>query len=317
MGEDATIERRGRITRRATLAAAAAFAAGGARAATRSALPPLPVGLQLYSIGQSLDADFDGSLKTVARIGYKHVELAGLHGRSPQQVRAAFDKLGLNCPSAHFPPDDWVRNSRAQLEIAKGVGASAVVCPMPPIPERLRHRASTGAQTGLAAAYDGMTLADWKAFAALLNRLGGEARAAGFTFAYHNHNIDFRDLGGGRKPIDVVLSETDPHLVNLEVDLGWVKAAGHDPAEFLERHADRVTMVHLKDLKPTPPNFGFQMRPTELGSGVMDWRRILAAVHKTRARYGFVEQEPPYKLPQLESAKISFDYMAKLQGGVA
>lgn len=317
MSEEATIERRGRISRRATLAAAAAFAAGGARAAIPPASRPLPVGLQLYSIGQSLDQDFDGGLKTVAGIGYKHVELAGLHGRSPEKVRATFDGLGLNCPSAHFPPDDWVKGSAEPIAIAKAVGASNVVCPMPPIPERLRHRASTGAQTGLAAAYDGMTLTDWKAFAALLNRLGADARAAGLAFAYHNHNIDFRDLGGGRRPIDVVLSETDPRLVDLEVDLGWVKAAGHDPAEFLEQHASRVTMVHLKDLKPTPPNFGFQMAPTEVGSGVIDWKRVLAAVHKTRARYGFVEQEPPYAMPQLQSAKISFDYLAKLQGGVA
>ena len=317
MNEGATIERRGRISRRAALAGAAALAAGGARAAGRAAPGPLPVGLQLYSINQSLDADFDGALKTVAGIGYKYVELAGLHGRTPAQARAAFDGLGLKCPSAHFPPDDWVKGSREPIAIAKAVGASTVVCPMPPIPERLRHRASTGAQTGLAAAYDGMTLADWKAFAALLNRLGADARAAGLTFAYHNHNIDFRDLGGGRRPIDVVLSETDPKLVDLEVDLGWVKAAGHDPAEFLERHASRITLVHLKDLKPTAPNFGFQMAPTELGSGVIDWQRVLAAVRKTRTRYGFVEQEPPYAIPQLQSAKISFDYLAKLQGGVA
>jgi sugar phosphate isomerase/epimerase len=314
MSEEATIERRGRISRRAALAAAAAFAAGGARATARPAPAPLPVGLQLYSINQSLDADFDGALKTVARIGYKYVELAGLHGRSPEQVRAAFDGFGLKCPSAHFPPDDWVKGSARPIEIAKAVGASTVVCPMPPIPERLKGRASTGAQTGLAAAYDGMTLADWKAFAAFLNRLGGDARAAGLAFAYHNHNIDFRDLGGGRTPIDIVLTETDPRLVDLEVDLGWVKAAGHDPAAFLERHANRIILVHLKDLKPTPPNFGFQMAPTEMGSGVIDWTRVLAAVRKTRARYGFVEQEPPYAIPQLQSAKISFDYLARLQG---
>jgi sugar phosphate isomerase/epimerase len=158
-----------------------------------------------------------------------------------------------------------------------------------------------------------MTVADWEAFAQSLNKWGADAHAAGLRFAYHNHNIDFRDLGGGKRPIDVILLRTDPKLVELEVDLGWVAAAGADPAAFLGQHAHRVTMVHLKDLRETKPNFGFDMAPTEVGNGVMDWKRILRAVAKTRAQYGFIEQEPPYTIPPLKSAKISFDYITGLQ----
>jgi sugar phosphate isomerase/epimerase len=303
-----------RITRRMALAGGAAAAMAGGAMAKAGGGHGLKVGLQLYAINPALDADFDGALKQVADIGYKYVEYAGLHGRTPQQMRDAFDKLGLKCPSAHFPPDQWLKGSAEPIAIAKTIGASTVICPMPPIPQRLRERATTGgAQTGLAAGYDGMTLQDWTEFAAWLNKLGADAHAAGLAFAYHNHNIDFRDLGGGKTPIELILHKTDPKLVNLEVDLGWVAAAGVDPAKFLERHAERVTMVHLKDMRETKPNFGFDMAPAELGNGVMDWKRILRAAAKTRARYGFIEQEPPYNIPPLESAKISFDYITKLQ----
>jgi sugar phosphate isomerase/epimerase len=311
MGEDIRNGARGPLSRRAVLAGGAAMATAGA-ARAKDGAGGLNLGLQLYSINQSLDDDFDGSLSKVAQIGYRHVEFAGLHGRTPAQFRSALDGLGLSCPSAHFPPDEWLKGTAGPIATAKALGARTVVCPMPPIPERLRARLSGGGQTGLAAAYDGMTIEDWRAFAALLNRLGAAARAEGLAFAYHNHNIDFRDLGGGRTPWDVVTRETDPHLVDLEVDLGWVVAAGRDPVALLERWAPRITLVHLKDLKPTPANFGFGMNPTEVGSGVIDWRRVLLAVAKTRARFGFVEQEPPYAKPQLESARISFDYLTHL-----
>jgi sugar phosphate isomerase/epimerase len=302
-----------RITRRMALAGGAAAAMAGSAMAKAAAGHRLKVGLQLYAINPSLDADFDGALKSVADIGYKYVEYAGLHGRTPQQMRAAFDKLGLKCPSAHFPPDQWLKGSAEPIAIAKAIGASTVVCPMPPIPQRLRDRTTTGAQTGLAGGYDGMTLQDWTEFVAFLNRIAADAHAAGLGFAYHNHNIDFRDLGGGKTPVELILRQTDPKLVDLEVDLGWVAAAGVDPAAFLERHAHRVTMVHLKDLRPTKPNFGFDIAPAEVGNGVMDWKRVLRAVAKTRARYGFIEQEPPYNIPPLESAKISFDFITGLQ----
>jgi sugar phosphate isomerase/epimerase len=311
MAKDFGIGARHQLSRRAALAGGAAAMAAGA-AGAKDGARSLEIGLQLYSINQSLDQDFEGSLRKVAQIGYRYVEFAGLHGRTPAQFRSTLDGLGLSCPSAHFPPDEWVKGTAGPIATAKALGAGTVVCPMPPIPERLRSRLRAGGQTGLAAAYDGMTVEDWRAFAALLNRLGAAAKAAGLGFAYHNHNIDFRDLGGGRTPWDVVTAETDPHLVDLEVDLGWVVAAGRDPVALLQRWAPRVTMVHLKDLKPTPANFGFGMNPTEVGSGVIDWRRVLAAVARTRARFGFVEQEPPYVKPQLESARISFEHLTKL-----
>lgn len=311
-----TCESTAGLNRRAALAGGAALTAATAGGAAMAARSQIGIGLQLYAIHQTLDQDFDGALKRVAEIGYKYVEYAGLHGRTPGQMRAAFDALGLKCPSAHFGPDDWMKGSQGPIDIAKALGASNVVCPMPPIPRRLRERAQAGAQTGLAAAYDGMTLRDWKGFAAFLNHLGEDAHKAGLTFAYHNHNIDFRPLEHGRTPIEIILHETNPRHVDLEVDLGWVAAAGHDPAAFLARHGGRITMVHLKDLKPTKPNFGFDMNPSEVGSGVIDWRRVFQAIRHTRVAYGFVEQEPPLSRPQLESSKISFDYLTKLQAEV-
>ncbi len=95
--------------------------------------------------------------------------------------------------------------------------------------------------------------------------------------------------------------------------MGWVAAAGRDPLELLNQHKGRFTMMHVKDIKAsTKPNFNLMQDPTEIGSGVLDWKKLLPAAHAGGVRSFFVEQEPPFERPRIEAVKIDHDYLAGL-----
>jgi sugar phosphate isomerase/epimerase len=159
----------------------------------------------------------------------------------------------------------------------------------------------------------GIRLDDWKANADLFNHIGERMQAAGITFAYHNHNIDFRTYDGV-SGYDTVMARIDPRLVKLELDCGWVVSAGLDPVDDLTRYPDRYVMLHLKDLRHDHiPNTDLKMASTELGKGIVDWPRLLRAAGKTAVKGLYVEQEPPFASSSLDSVRASFDYLQTLQ----
>ena len=309
------------VSRRAFLAGSAA--ALGAAVSTAAAAAPffqrtrLPIGIQLYSLGPEAANDVDATFATVAKIGFKTVELAGFMGKSPAQLRAALDRAGLTCTSAHvqarrFGPDPALDGDLARLaEALHAVGAKQAVMPLFYIPQRF------GAPSGdfvdyLRRVATGMTADDWAFNADFLNEKGAALKKAGVRLGYHNHNCEFAPLGGGNG-MEILLTRTDPSLVNFEIDVGWAAAAGQDPIALMNRHKGRFNLMHVKDLKPsTKPNFVLSMEPTEVGSGAIDWKRLLPAAHAAGVRDYFFEQEPPFARSRLESAKISFDYLARV-----
>jgi len=286
------------LSRRHFLAGSAGLiAAGGARA---DALGQ-PIGLQLYTVGDAIGRDFDGTLKTVAAIGYRAVEgNLSLAGRDAKALKAVYDGLGLAWRSAHCGGSDLRDGLGKTIETARAVGLEYLVCAFPQIP------ASIGD------VIKGITLDDWKANAELFNRIGERTHEAGITFAYHNHNIDFRRYDG-ISGYDALLAATDPKLVKLELDCGWMVSAGLDPVDYLGRYPDRYVMLHVKDLKREHiPNTDLKMASTEVGKGIIDWPRLLAAAAKTSVKGLYVEQEPPFVASSLESVRVSFDYLKSL-----
>jgi sugar phosphate isomerase/epimerase len=284
------------ISRRHFLAAAGSMAVRGAGAKSLG----LPVGLQLYTIGDALGRDFDGALRTVAAIGYRAVEgNLSLAGRDATALKAAYSALGLGWCSAHCGGDELRGGLTKTIEAAHAVGLEYLVCPFPLAPASIKD------------VLTGMRLDDWKANADLFNHIGEQTRAAGITFAYHNHNIDFR-LYDGVSGYDTLLARTDPKLVKLELDCGWMVSAGLEPVDYLARYPDRYVMLHLKDLQRDHiPNTDLKMTSAELGKGIIDWPRLLRAAGKVKGLY--VEQEPPFAVSSLESVRTSFDYMKTLQ----
>jgi len=295
------------LHRRGFLAAGlAAMTAGGASAAAQPFFKRhgLPIGIQLYTLGPDAAKDLDGTLKAVAGIGYKSVELAGLLGRTGAQMKAALDAAGLICTSAHV-------QGRGQLDGDLGklagdlttIGVKTAVMPSPYIPDRLQGK-------GLREVLTQLTADDWKMNADFLNEKAGVLAKSGIKLGYHNHNFEFAPLGS-TNGLEIMIQRTDPKLVTFELDVGWVAAAGVDPAAFFAKHKGRFTLMHVKDIKAdTKPNFALQMDPTEIGSGKLPWKTLLPAAYAAGVRGFYVEQEPPFARPRIEAAKISHDYLA-------
>ena len=316
------------VTRRAFLGAAAAAscvaAAGGfAAPADRRgffARHDLAVGLQLYTLGEAPYRDLDGTLRTVAKIGYRAVEPVGLMKRTAAELRTALDRAGLACPSTHVPLQADVSGGPSLAgDIGKlaadmhRLGIAYVVVPIFAIPERIgKQRQGEDGLNYLARAGREMTADDWRRMAAQLNEKGAALRREGLMLAYHNHNVEFTKLGAGTA-YDLLLANTDPDTVSFEMDVGWVAAAGVDPIPLLRSQRHRFRLMHVKDIKAsTVPNNAFKMDPADVGAGTLAWKAILPAGYAAGVRYYYVEQEPPFAGPRMEAARADYDYLARL-----
>jgi sugar phosphate isomerase/epimerase len=125
--------------------------------------------------------------------------------------------------------------------------------------------------------------------------------------------MEFRSYDGV-VAYDELLRLTDPKLVTMQLDLGWVVAAGSDPLRYLTRHADRISSLHIKDVRKDAKTVVDRVdtQTTEIGKGQIDWPKLFAAMDPKRIRHYFVEQEN-FERPPLDSAKLSFDYLSRLK----
>jgi sugar phosphate isomerase/epimerase len=267
----------------------------------------LPIGLQLYTVSDRLETDFDGTLHRVAAIGYQAVEFAHFpEGRTGAALRHALRAEGLRCVSAHFaPPNQDVADLRAHVEpqiaFAADMGLKYVVYPFVSLPKAGPIREQVAA----------LELTDWHRNADMLNTVGALAKSAGLRLAYHNHNMEFRAFDGV-VAYDELLRRTQPDLVDMEMDCGWVVAAGADPVRYLREHAKRFPLLHIKDVVPAP-NTELKMLSTEVGRGMIDWKAVFAAAHAAGLVQYYVEQEPPFARSSLESVQDSYRYLRNLR----
>lgn len=280
----------------------------------------LPIGLQLYTLGEAPYRDLDGTLRQLARIGYRTVEGVGLMKRTAPEFRAALDRAGLACPSTHVPLQadaDGGPSLAGDVGLLAAdmhrVGVEYVVVPIFPVPRRFG-----GARPGEdGAAFLGrvgreLTADDWRGVAAQLNDKGAALKREGLKLAYHNHNVEFVRLGSGTG-YDLLLENTDPAVVSFEMDVGWVAAAGVAPIPLLRAHRHRFRLMHIKDLEAsTVPNNAFRMNPADVGAGALDWKSILPAGYDVGVRYYYVEQEPPFAGPRMDAARADYEYLARL-----
>jgi sugar phosphate isomerase/epimerase len=256
------------------------------------------VGMQLYTVRNELEKDFDGTLAKIAAIGYKEVEFAGYLNRSPIQVRDALRKHRLSAPAAHVDYTTLTTKLSAAIDAAGVIGHHYLVNPW--IDESIRKQPDA-----------------WKRIAEAFNKAGEQCSRAGVQFAYHNHHFEF-DPVDGRLPYDILLEQCNDRLVKMELDLFWIAAAGKDPLEYFAKYPDRFHLVHVKGLsKTSPPGAAAPIASilptiTDVGrSDVIDWKRIFARSTQAGIRHYFVEHDVP-KDP-FASLKASYDYLAKLQ----
>ncbi|MBN2981505.1 MULTISPECIES: sugar phosphate isomerase/epimerase family protein [Cohnella] len=241
------------------------------------------LGIQLYSVRDRSERDFLGTIREMAEIGYRNVELAGIFGHSAREVRQTLDDAGLKAPSAHIglpfkEPEKIGEHLKQQIEIALEIGLKRFIVPAYPLAEV-------------------PTEDDVAKFAAALQEAGETVKAAGLEFGYHNHAFEFKTVNG-KAVIDHLLERVSPDLLFAEFDLGWVKVGGQDPAAYVRKYAGRVPVVHAKDFKDDGVD-------TEIGRGSVDWDSALAACEETGVEYVIIEQER-YDVNSLESAKLNY-----------
>jgi len=240
----------------------------------------LPIALQLYTVRDDCSANFPAALKRVAEIGYKFVELAGFNGLSVSQLQAELAANGLSAISAHVGLGELTGDNADQvLADYKAVGASTIVVPYLPAENRV------GA-------------AGYKETAQTLSKIAVKAKALDLGLAYHNHNFEFDEKFDGVSGMDILVGETDPSLVKIELDTYWALFAGVDPVGFLKQHPGRFPLLHIKDMDPTDRTFA------EVGTGLLPLDAIIAAAPAAGAKYLIVEQDSCKRAP-MESITIS------------
>jgi sugar phosphate isomerase/epimerase len=260
-------------------------------------------GIQLYTINDAMQADARGALKKLHEIGYVEVESAGYGSLTAQQFRGLLDEAGLACPSAHLQFDP--ANLNRAFDDAHALGAKYAV-------SSYMRSLVLGADVPESILAKGITLDETKRTAELANRIGEAAQKAGLQFIYHNHNFEFTDVGNGQIGYDLILKDTDPKLVKLEIDCGWMIFAGHDPVSYFRKYPGRIPMIHVKDFLSAQKG-ATQMQGAELGHGTVDYKPIFAAAVKAGLQHYFVEQEGPFsRMSTVEAAKVDFDYLRSI-----
>jgi sugar phosphate isomerase/epimerase len=279
--------------------AGAQLAHGYGRSHGRHRVPVDQISIQLYTVRDALAADPAGTLATLADIGYTRVELAGTAGLTAAAFRALLDANGIRATSGHFgiPQPFDAAAWQATLADARTLGCHYVVHPF----------------FGVDANGPIRDVAVWRAFAQDLNRAGAIARAAGFDFGYHNHHYEFLPLsdGSGRVPFDVLTAVADPRLVHLELDLYWSWRGTADPVDVIRAHRGRVRQFHCKDMNI---DSGF----ADLGTGLINFRRIFAESHVAGVREYIVERDNAGTAPRqptdaLDTAAVGYRFLRSIR----
>jgi sugar phosphate isomerase/epimerase len=283
----------------------------------------VPIGLQLYTLGDEPAKDLDGVLSKLATMGYHDLELPSLFGKTPTVLKAAADKAGVKFSSIHLAamqgmpgadPNALTLLSPTQriVDDLGILGVKSAVMPIFALPADFGETPGASFKEKIANSLAKAGADHWKKTADLLNEKALALKPAGISVGYHNHNLEFAPVGG-TTGWDILVSRTDAKLVHFEVDIGWIAAAGLEPVAFLKKYSGRFRWMHVKDLKASSkPNFALNMDPTEVGSGQQNWAAILPAAHKAGVRHFYVEQEPPFSMPRMDAAAKSFGYLSKL-----
>ncbi|SDO61127.1 sugar phosphate isomerase/epimerase family protein [Halobacillus sp. SY10] len=242
---------------------------------------PIPIAVQLYTLRNETAADFAGTLRKVADLGFDAVEFAGFGDMTALEVKRLLDELGLKAASSHVPLDELKNNLPQVIEDQKTIGSQYVVCPY----------------------IENRNEADYVQLIEDLKKIGDECRQHGLTLCYHNHDFELEPLPDGRKPLDAILEETDENQVQAEFDIYWLQKAGDQPSAWIDRYQGRTPLIHLKDMTLDEEQYF-----AELGTGGVDLDTVFVLGEKAGVKYWIVEQDESRRTP-LESLEISMNYL--------
>ncbi|MDF2430747.1 MAG: hypothetical protein JWP44_378 [Mucilaginibacter sp.] len=253
---------------------------------TAGSKPSNKIGIQLYTVRKEMLADAAGTLKQLAKIGYTEIESArsekgNYYGLKPKEIKSITSDLGISLISGHVHIDtDWQRS----IDEAAEAGQPYLICSVLPSA--------------------GQTVDNYKRSAEIFLNAGEVCKKAGIIFGYHNHSSEFEKVGQ-QTLYDVLLDQTEPALVIMELDLGWVIASGADPGYYFDKYPGRFPLWHLKDMNTS------LKQSTEFGKGDVNVSGLFKNAEKSGLKHFFVEQEE-YTHSAFESSRYDYNYLRKL-----
>ncbi len=252
-------------------------------------------GLQLYTLRDVLPKDPKGILRQVAAMGYKQIE--GYEGASGMfwgmtniEFKKYMNDLGMQFISSHC---DINKDFEKKADEAAAIGMKYLICPSLPGEER-------------------MTEDDYKKAADTFNQRGQVCNSRGLKFAFHNHDQAFSQRASGFIAEEVLLKNTDAALVDYEMDIYWVVTGGQDPIVWLKKYPNRFTLCHIKDRKKNIP-ITEREASVDVGTGSIDFEKILHVAKKKGMQYYIVEQEKYEGATSLASAKTDAEYLKRIR----
>ena len=265
----------------------------------------LKVGLQLYSVREQMANNMEATLKAVKEMGYDYVEFVDYYGATPKQVKELVDKYELCAVSAHRNPDIIFENPDLQIEYLKTLGIKYSAIPWYTVNEYHEN---------------------WDGTIETFIKLGELLKKNGIKLMYHNHDFEFQKING-QYILDKLYNTIPQDLFEPEFDTCWIKYAGADPVEYINRFSNRINVVHLKDFiceklgggpvyeligqdknkTTSQQDNGFKFKP--VGKGCQDWKPIIEACRNSNAQYVIVEQDQWYDDDPLECARFSRAYL--------
>lgn len=267
------------------------------------AASPKNISLQLYSLRADMQKAPKNTVEAVGKIGYRMVEHAGygsgkFYGMTPSEFKTLLTANGLTMPSGHTAllpkhvdssgnfTDEWKKT----VDDAATLGQQYVISPW--IDVSMRKTA------------DGL-----KKVTDLFNRAGELCQKSGMKFGYHNHDFEMGSVDG-QVIYDILLANTDPKLVTLQMDVGWVVAGGSDPMVWFKKYPGRFELLHMRDVKPMAGH----EHPVgvDLGDGIVKFDAILKAKKQAGAKYFVVEQEEYGTKTPLEAVTVDFQRISKM-----
>ena len=242
------------------------------------------VGVQLYSVRKEMIADAIGTLKKLGQIGYQEIESAqsqkgNYYGLEPKEIKKILKDQGMTLRSGHTHID---ANWQKSIDEAAEAGQEYIICSVLPSP--------------------GQTVENYQKSADMFNKAGEQCKKSGIMFGYHNHESEF-ETTEGKALYDVLLDNTQPELVHMEMDLGWVIAAGKDPLAYFSKYPGRFPLWHLKDMSLT------EKKSVEFGKGGVDIIALMKQAKQAGMKYYFIEQEE-YAVTAFDSLDYDYNWLA-------
>jgi len=279
-----------------------------------------PIGLQLYTLGNLMTTDTKSTLQKIAAIGYTEVESAGSqkgnwYGFKPKEFAAMVKDAGMTWRSAHvggapITIDQIMKMAKTAEDSAKIQKMAESFKKMPKQVnlkddyQQLADEAAEGGLSYLVCSFIPVgTLDEIKTAVDVFSKAGEACKKVGVQFAYHNHTTEF-DMVEGKRPFDYILGNTDKDMVKMELDLAWATKANQDPVELFKMHPGRFPLWHAKDLDK------IKKEPAEVGTGIVDFKRIFDNAKKSGMKYFFVEQDGA---PQpIQNVTNSYNYLKNM-----